>query len=33
MASLRIWVIGVALICVILYRPQGLFGSSSKRSR
>ncbi len=33
MASLRIWIIGIALICVILYRPQGLFGSSSKRSR
>ncbi|MGO4838156.1 hypothetical protein AB4144_38515, partial [Rhizobiaceae sp. 2RAB30] len=33
MASLRIWIIGVALICVILYRPQGLFGKSSSGGR
>ena len=29
MASVRIWIIGMGLICVILYRPQGLFGTTS----
>lgn len=26
MASLRFWIVGMALICCILYRPHGLFG-------
>ena len=33
MASVRIGVIGLALICVVLYRPQGLFGNRSTRRR
>lgn len=28
MASVRIWIIGMGLICIILYRPQGLFSGS-----
>ncbi|MES2536062.1 MAG: branched-chain amino acid ABC transporter permease [Pseudomonadota bacterium] len=28
MASVRIWLIGMGLICIILYRPQGLFGGT-----
>jgi branched-chain amino acid transport system permease protein len=32
LASVRIWIIGMGLICVILYRPQGLFGKSTRRS-
>ncbi|MBN9437178.1 branched-chain amino acid ABC transporter permease [Bosea sp. (in: a-proteobacteria)] len=31
LASVRIWIIGMALICVVLYRPQGLFGKSAER--
>jgi len=33
MASVRIGIIGIALICVVLYRPQGLFGNTSTRRR
>ncbi len=29
MASVRIWVIGMALILIVLYRPQGVLGSST----
>ena len=29
----RIGIIGIALICVVLYRPQGLFGNTSTRRR
>lgn len=32
LASVRIWMIGMALICVVLYRPQGLFGRSIVRN-
>ena len=33
MASVRIGIIGIALICVVLYRPQGIFGNTSTRRR
>jgi branched-chain amino acid transport system permease protein len=30
LASVRFWLIGMALICTVLYRPQGLFGERTK---
>jgi branched-chain amino acid transport system permease protein len=29
LASVRFWIIGMCLICVMLYRPQGLFGAKN----
>ncbi len=31
LASVRFWIIGMCLICVMLYRPQGLFGAKNAR--
>src|SRR5690606_36562208 len=31
MASVCIWVIGMALILIVLYRPQGIFGSKTAK--
>lgn len=33
MASVRIWVIGMALILIVLYRPQGVMGKANGRNR
>ncbi|MCJ9713248.1 branched-chain amino acid ABC transporter permease, partial [Bordetella hinzii] len=32
MASVRIWVIGMALILIVLYRPQGILGTKARKS-
>jgi branched-chain amino acid transport system permease protein len=32
MASVRIWVIGMALILIVLYRPQGILGTKAGKS-
>ncbi|MGE8666253.1 MAG: branched-chain amino acid ABC transporter permease [Achromobacter mucicolens] len=32
MASVRIWVIGIALILIVLYRPQGILGTKAGKS-
>ena len=31
MASVRLFVVGVALVLLVLYRPQGIMGDFSKR--
>ncbi|MGF7158749.1 branched-chain amino acid transport system permease protein [Rhodoligotrophos appendicifer] len=31
LASVRFWIIGMALICTIIYRPQGLFPDKTKK--
>jgi branched-chain amino acid transport system permease protein len=33
LASVRFWIIGMALICTILYRPQGLFPDKMSKGR
>ncbi|PLC50547.1 branched-chain amino acid ABC transporter permease [Pollutimonas subterranea] len=33
MASVRIWVIGMALILIVLYRPQGIFGPKTTKGK
>jgi branched-chain amino acid transport system permease protein len=33
LASVRFWIVGMALICMVLYRPQGLFGDRTKGTR
>ncbi|MDS1139099.1 branched-chain amino acid ABC transporter permease [Pusillimonas sp. SM2304] len=33
MASARIWIIGMALILIVLYRPQGIFGPKTSKEK